>query len=422
MNVHFNREDYFPHQWDFLTSSDKGYTITGLCGGFGCGKTHIFLHKTLYNLLTKKNKDGKSNGWIIYPTLSLAEDLFVEPFMELLESVNLKYKYNQAKHKFVTPLGNIKIYQLQKPQRIIGSELTFIGFDEFDVESWKNCNLAFQKAIGRMRGSDDVEIYIVTSPEGFKYTHKIFVTDANKDRYLVHGKTTDNTYLPEKYISLLESNYDDNLLKAYRDGEFVNIQAQNTYYSFSRSKNVGKVEYNPNLPIRIGMDWNVSPLMAVLSQQYNEKPRIRVFDVIELHHAGEGDLLTERMCETIKQKYPNRKYFAYPDATGKAKHSSAQFSDISLIRQAKFDVKVMHINPRVVNRVNAVNKALEGDVIIDPRCKALINDLERVTNIPNTREINKKENPELTHSSDAFGYHLSYEFPVSKPKLWSIDR
>ena len=170
------------------------------------------------------------------------------------------------------------------------------------------------------------------------------------------------------------------------------------------------------------MDWNVSPLMSVLWQKHEDSPRIRVFDLIELHHSGEGDLLTERMCETIKQKYPRNKYIAYPDATGAARHSSARYSDIGLTKAAGFEVKVLHINPLVVNRVNAVNKALEGDIIIDPSCKALINDLERVTNLPNTREINKRENPELTHASDAFGYSVVWEFPAVKPKLWSVDR
>ena len=70
---------------------------------------------------------------------------------------------------------------------------------------------------------------------------------------------------------------------------------------------------------------------------------------------------------------PNRTYFCYPDATGAARNSSAQFSDISLLKK-HFQVKVKHINPRVVNRVNAMNKALSGNMIIDPRCKTLIND------------------------------------------------
>ena len=415
--LRFKQEDYFPHQWDFLTS-DK--TINGLVAGFGAGKTHIFIRKTLLNMFKRTNSSGVSNGWIIYPTFDLAEELFVQPFMELLDDINCPYEYNQSKHRFRTAAGNIKIYQLQKPQRIIGAELTFIGFDEFDVESWKNCDIAFKKAIGRMRGSDNCEIYIVTSPEGFHYTHKIFVTDDNDDRLLVRGKTTDNTYLPKQYVKLLESNYDEQLLKAYRDGEFVNLSALSTYHSFSRENNVKEVNYDPKKPIYIGNDFNTDPLCAVLWQKHYQKPNIRVFKTYSLSHAGEGDLLTERLCQQIKQDYPNNVYYSYPDATGRAKHSSARYSDIDILRR-HFKVRVKHINPLVVNRVNAMNKALQDNLIIDPSCQDLINDLERTVNKPNTREIDKS-NKELTHLTDALGYSVEWEYPAVKPKLWSVDR
>jgi hypothetical protein len=28
----------------------------------------------------------------------------------------------------------------------------------------------------------------------------------------------------------------------------------------------------------------------------------------------------------------------------------------------------------------------------------------------------------LSHSSDALGYYTFYQFPVNRPKLWSVDR
>ena len=84
-------------------------------------------------------------------------------------------------------------------------------------------------------------------------------------------------------------------------------------------------------------------------------------------------------------------------------------------------MRVKHINPIVVNRVNAMNKALQDNMIIDPSCKELINDLEKVTNKPNSREIDKS-NKELSHMTDALGYAVEWEFPAVKPKLWSIDR
>ena len=423
--IRFQEKDYFPHQWEFLKSEkpDGGtYAITGLIGGLGSGKTYVFLKKTLLNLFKRTNNTGLSSGLIIYPTYDLADELFIHPFSELLEKMGVPYKYNISKHRFTTAAGNIKVYQLQKPQRIIGAEYTFVGFDEFDVESWKNCDMAFKKAIGRMRGSEDTEIYIVTTPEGFHYSYKIFVVDANDDRLLVHGKTGDNTYLPKNYIKLIESNYDEQMLKAYRDGEFVNISALATYHAFNRSSNVRPTKYDPKIPIHIGFDFNVDPCCCVLWGEYKQKPNIRVFDATSLSHSGEGDLLTERMCETIKQKYPKNDYIAYPDATGASRASSSRFSDISLIRKANFKVMVKHINPLVVNRVNAMNKALQDNMIIDPSCKNLINDLERVVNKQGTREIDKTGDKSLTHLTDALGYSVEWCYPAVKPQLWSVDR
>ena len=48
-NLTIHKEDYFPHQWAFLTSKKK---INAYVGGFGSGKTYSFLHKTFINHIT----------------------------------------------------------------------------------------------------------------------------------------------------------------------------------------------------------------------------------------------------------------------------------------------------------------------------------------------------------------------------------
>ena len=416
-NLTLHKENYLDHQWKFLTNTKP---IKSLIGGLGSGKTHVFLHETFKNHITKLNKHNQSNGWIVYPTYDLAEELFVEPFKAILRSKCISFDYNISKHRFTTPYGRIKLYQLQKPHRIIGAELTYIGFDEFDIESWKNCDIAFKKAIGRMRGAEDCVIYIVSSPEGYHYCHKIFVEDMNDDRYIVHGKTSDNLYLPQAYIHLLESNYSDTLLKAYRDGQFVNLQ-QGSTYEFKRENNVKECNYDRSLPVRIGLDWNVSPMAAVCFHTYQQEPKVRVFGEVSLTHGGMGDLLTERMCATIKDKYPNSRYVVYPDASGFARHTSAMFSDIDILKRSGFEVKVRAKNPPVVNRVNSVNKRLQEGLIIDPKCKELIRDLEKVVNKTGTREIDKT-NKLLTHFTDALGYAVEWEYPIIKPTLGAIPR
>ena len=405
------KENYFPSQWKFLTTKKK---ISCYTGGMGSGKTFSLLSKVFYCLITKKNNQGKSNGLILYPTYSLAEEVFVEPFREILERNGIDYDYNIANHRFKTAYGNIKIYQTRHPQRIVGSSYTYVGIDELDIESYKYAEMAVQKSLGRLRGCEDSELFITTTPEGFGYTYHLMVELASENKLLVHGKTTDNPYLPKSYIETLKENYDEQLLKAYIDGEFVNLNQKGTYYGFDRTNAVRECKYNRSLPIRIGMDWNVDPLCAVIFQIHNNK-QIKVIKELALSHQGAGDLLTQRMCDAIRDLYPSNKYIAYPDATGSARHSSAQYSDIDIVRANGFQVLVKHINPRVVNRVNAMNNQLsKNNMIIDPSCKLLIKDLEQVCNKEGTRDIDKS-NKTLSHMSDALGYGIEWEYPTLRP-------
>ena len=424
-NLILKKENYLPHQWDFLTKKGNPEArITALVGGFGCGKTKVLLTKAAYCLTNKVNPiTGKSNGLILYPTYSLAEEVFVQPFIELLEKCNIPYDYNIASHKFRTIYGNIKIYVTNQANKIVGSNYTWAGVDELDIESFKNADIAVSKALGRLRGCEDAELFITTTPEGYSFCYDFLVTKASKDKVVVHGKTTDNPYLPKSYIQSLRDNYDENLLKAYLEGQFTNLQKGQTYNGFSRDKNIKECKYDRAKPIHIGWDFNILPQCCVVVQEQLHSPNIRVIDEIALDGDGSGDVLTERMCKTIKQKYPNTKYYAYPDATGAARHSSARYSDIEIIRRNGFMVYVKHINPLVINRVNSMNNNLtKGNMIIDPKCEGLIRDLEQVVNKEGTRDIDKTTNKELTHLSDALGYYVEFKYPTVKPVLGTTDR
>ena len=421
--LNLQKENYFPSQWDFLVNKPKA-RIKSFCGGFGSGKTHSLLVNTFMCMVNKKNKQtGKSNGLILYPTYSLAEDVFVEPFRNMLERNGVWYDYNIASHKFRTVYGDLKIYPTNQAHKIVGNSYTYCGVDEIDIESFKNADIAISKALGRLRGCEDAELYITSTPEGYHFLYNYMVEKDSPSKYLVHGKTTDNPHLPKSYIQSLKDNYDKNLLKAYLEGQFTNLQKGNTYHGFSRERNVKECKYNRTKPIHVGWDFNLLPQCVCIIQEQSHTPEIQVIDEIALDTDGSGDVLTERMCKLIKQKYPNSKYFAYPDATGAARHSSARYSDIEIIRRNGFMVHVRHINPLVINRVNSMNNNLaKRNMVIDPKCKGLIRDLEQVVNKEGTRDIDKTTNKELTHLSDALGYYVDFKHPTIKPVLGTQDR
>ena len=293
---------------------------------------------------------------------------------------------------------------------MVGTELTYIGFDEFDIGSYKNCEMAYRKAIGRLRGCENAKLYIVTTPEGFHYTYKLFVEEG-AGKHLIKAKTTDNPHLPASYIHYLKSQYDPVLLRRYLDGEFVNLNTAQAYYGFDREKHTGDpIEGNPQ-EYYVGMDFNVDPMTAIIGTM--QDGRYVILDEFWLKNSN-----TEAMCRVIAQKYDPQKVVVYPDMTGIKRSTSAAvgITDIKILKAHGFRVKATR-NPLVRDRINAVNNALAKDNILVARhCKHLIRDLEQVSR-DSHGELDKSS-PDLTHISDAMGYAVWNLFPIVSQPDW----
>lgn len=410
-----NADDYSPHQYEFLIDDSP---ILGLVCGFGAGKTHAFLRKTLINHIFKKRiDDNVSNGWIIYPTLDLANEVFVEPFKELLESVNIDFDWNVAKNRFKTKYGHIRIYTLEQPDRMVGANLTYAGIDEFDTVKMNKALQCFRKIIGRLRGCEKPQLYIVTTPEGYKATYHIFVERKRDGQRLIQAKTIDNPHLPAGYIDSLRGQYDEKMLKAYLEGQFVNLTSGQVYYPFDRKVHVDKEDkpYMANYPIAICFDFNIYPYSVVWAQKYNDENIRFLGEWVSVSHSN-----TYEACEEIMKKLPNDvDVIVYGDASGRSGAASSNLTNYQIIDQ-KFrnyfksvSYRVPQANPAVRDRINAVNgKLAKNHIILNPACVKLALDFEQVTWNDKGTELDKG-NIERTHISDAAGYFINIECPIS---------
>jgi phage terminase large subunit len=413
----------FKHQEKFIRSNAK---YPALVAGYGSGKTVAFVLKGLL----EAGRNPRKTILLAEPTFSMIRDVLQPTLEETLDELGFTFKYKASEMKYTIKwkkgYSYIILRSAENYRRWAGLNLAGFGIDEAallkDDKAWK-------MGLSRLRDGKHLTGFITTTPEGFNFVYDLWKDKPKSGYELVQGKTTDNTYLPQDFIDSLYENYDSKLISSYIDGNFVNLQYGTCYYAFDRDKNVKQVQYNSSLPIRIAMDFNVDPISCVLFQIYDKKPKIRVFDEIQLSHSGGNDLMTERLANLIKEKYPyenpnllqtKRKavdttghYICYPDPAGKNRHTSALMSDHDILSRQGFGLRVKKKAPSVIDSVNAVNKAMDFTVV-DPRAKEFIKDLEQVVLKEGTREIDKS-NISLTHLTDAFRYAVDYEFPVKKP-------
>lgn len=310
---------------------------------------------------------------------------------------------------------------------MVGSNLTYIGFDEFDIESAKNCRTAYEKGIGRMRGCANPCMYFVTTPEGFHETYRIFVKEANDEKELIQASTYDNKdNLPEGYIETLMQEYDEKLAEGYILGKFTNLTSGSVYYGFNRGMHVdlkNSLKFDESLAVCLCVDFNVNPMVWELVQ-YRDRNDIRVIKEICGKNTNTFD-----MCRRVKEVLPARQYdlIIYGDASGYARDTRSLQTDYSIIEQElrehfkTMQYKVPVSNPPVRARIHAMNARLgKNNIRINAQCVELIDDLEQV--VYDKHGDIEKSDFKRTHGSDAFGYLAIREFPIIVDRKKPIAR
>jgi hypothetical protein len=430
---------YWNHQWEFIKDT-KTRNLALVCG-FGAGKTYAFLKKTLYHLINSPTDESiqkaekgiipypVSAGWVVYPTLKDAKTIFKPAFCEILTEKGINWKFNSELGRITTDYGTIDLKTMDEPDKLVSANLSYCGIDEFDIVNTDKALLVYQKLLGRLRAREDCQLYITTTPEGFKATYQIFVEQAERgSKKLIKGRTQDNKALPSSFIDSLKDLYDEKQLLAYMSGEFVNMKYQSAYRFFDREKHLAKtkIDLNISLQVMLCFDFNVEPYCLAICQDnavYNREKRqnsinekgIKVIDEIILKggKSNSYDIVAEIIARIPKEA----NIVLFGDASGNSHKTSAVSTDWEIIMQGlkphfrSLEFAVERSNPPIEHRVNTVNYHLRKNHIeINPHCEFLINDLEQVSYKENGQF--DTSNKMLTHISDAFGYYIYRKFSI----------
>jgi len=394
--------DLHPGQLAFV--NDSTTEIIGVSAGYGAGKTRALCAKAV----TLAAANQGFIGTVMEPTGPLIRDIWQTDFDNFLEHYNIPYTFRASplpEYVLHLPGGDTKILcrSFENFQRIIGLNLAFCISDEIDTVNYSVASKAFPKILGRLRSGVVRQFAAASTPEGFKWLYNEFGSPdalARDDRKLIKMKTTDNPHLPDDFVERLKANYDPSLLKAYLDGEFVNLNTGQVYDRFDRQKHVIDSVSTGDEPIHVGVDFNVGNMSAVIGVRLNDK-----FVVID-EVSGSHD--TDTLAQEIKRRYSNRRIYVYPDASGGNRSTNAAQTDIQILETYGFSNQSGRSNPAVRDRVAAVQAVLENGkgqvrLQVTKNCKRTIECLE-------LQSYTEKGDPDkdagYDHMNDALGYAI----------------
>jgi hypothetical protein len=401
------RADLHPGQLAFV--DDTATQILGISAGYGAGKTRALCAKAV--MLAAVNQGFI--GCVMEPTGPLIRDIWQTDFEAFLEAYDIPYTFRASplpEYMLHLPGGDTKILcrSFENWSRIIGLNLAWVLADEIDTVTPSIANKAFPKILGRLRSGNVRQFGAASTPEGFRWMWNTFGSDEAKqrpDRQLIKMRTADNPHLPPDFIERLEANYDPSLLRAYLDGEFVNLTTGQVYDRFDRAKHVtATVPDITREPMRVGIDFNVGNMSAVIAVRLNNG--LLVIDEI----AGAHD--TDALAQEIRRRHPQQQVYIYPDASGGSRSTNASQTDIQILESYGMSNQSPRSNPPVRDRVAAVQALLEngkGQVRLQVAqgCRRVIECLE-------LQCYSDKGEPDkdagFDHMNDALGYLVWREF------------
>ena len=401
------KNDLHPGQLDFVNDQDT--EIIGLSAGYGAGKTRSLCAKAVQLAISNQGFTGA----VMEPTAPLIRDIWQNDFETFLERYGIPYTLRQSplpEHSLHLPEGESKILcrSFENWSRIIGLNLAWVLADEIDTVSPSIADRAFPRILARLRSGNQRQFGVASTPEGFRWMWNTFGSDEAKereDRKLIRMKTQDNPHLPDDFIERMQSNYDPSMLQAYLNGEFTNLTTGQVYDRFVRADNiVNSIPDYSREPLRIGVDFNIGNMSAVIGIKLGEKLLI-IDEIVSAHD-------TDALAQEIQRRYPTNKIYVYPDASGGNRSTNAAKTDIQILESYGFTNLSAKSNPAIRDRVSSVQGLLcngKGQVRlqINASCKRMIECLE-------LQSYTEKGEPDkeagYDHMNDALGYLIWREF------------
>lgn len=405
-------EDLLPYQREFVLDFDHKYV--GFCGGYGSGKTHSL---TIKQLLLCFRSQGFTHLFL-EPTIPLIDDVALPTWNSVLERYGIPHSFKVSPRpvfKLFLPGGetSVLLRSMENYERLIGVNAASIATDETDTTRPEIAEKAMIRLQGRVRVGNCPQIAAASTPEGYGFMYNFFEEQKADNKALYRGKSEDNPYLDKDFVEDLKKKYHPQLVKAYLNGEFVNLESATVFYEFDRNRHgTGVFLPGPEERIVFGADFNVGQCHALYGV-IRPGPSGQ-----QLHCFAESKVSdTFALVAYLQKMYPRHlaggAITCFPDASGAHDSTSSTQSDHEILRGAGVRVVTERKNPPISETLAHANVHLHRDLIyINPTsCHDTVSALERWSYDSKTLKPAKGGSTDYSHPGDAFRYLVWQVFP-----------
>lgn len=422
--------------WGWQDVAKERYAVCGR----RFGKTFLMMEeqRRAVRLAIERDIDTDNEIWYGAPTYKQARRVYWKRAIRATPADWIEHIDNRETAITYKSGHVFRLVGLDNYDDLRGSGLFFFMGDEWaDVKKE-----AWTEVISPMLATCDGHSIKIGTPKGYNDFYDGYARGQpgpakHKHTMSWRYSTVDGGNVTAEWVEDQRSVVDLRTFEQEYEASFVTYAGQ-IYYAFSRSHNIkpppwrGELgqNFNPALPVHVGLDFNIDPMSAHIYQETVENGRIKSYQIDEIHIPTSN---THEMGNEIANRYgqpsfdPDTPDLAritiYPDPAGAQRRTSAHgATDISILRGMGFHVYAMSSHPSVRDRINNVNGRYctangERDLFLAPECKRSIEAVEKQAYKPGTSEPEKGE---FDHDNDATGYYVYTRFAHQKAKAVHI--
>lgn len=366
------------------------------------GKTYLAI-----NELAKFSRLPDQKCLYVAPTYRQAKTVIWEDLKNILYSVNWIKKVNESDLSIQLVNGSkISIRSSDNKDALRGAKYNFIVLDEcadMHPDTWYS---VLRPTLSDTGG----HAMFIGSPKGRNFFYNLWLEGNSTEDWSSYQYTTlEGGNVPPEEIEAARRDLDIHRFQTEYEAQFISTESV-LFYAFTEDNMVQKpILPEERTPLIIGMDFNRSPMSAIIGQKTADT--YHVFDEIEIYSSN-----TFEMVQEIKRRYGNgRQMYAYPDATGAFGSTNSTTSNHIILQNNGFKVITDKTNPSVADSITAVNSMLRsanGDIrlTIDPKCRRLRECLIKHTYKENTRIPDKDSG--YDHLTDCMRYVIYRNWPL----------